>query len=116
MNWYRAIIKDEIIAYNVKMADSFLKRLVGLLSKEKLYDDEGLLLKNCKQVHTFGMKFDIDVVFLTKDGRIVHTQPKMRPGEVSKYVKSADGVLELKSGTIQKYDIKQDELITFVTL
>lgn len=55
----------------IKQADNFFKRLKGLLFTKEITESEGLLLKNCKQVHTFGMNYDIGVFYLDKKYCIV---------------------------------------------
>ena len=55
----------------IKQADNFLTRLKGLLFTKEISESEGLLLKDCKQVHSFGMNYDIGVFYLDKQYRIV---------------------------------------------
>ncbi|MDP4119164.1 MAG: DUF192 domain-containing protein [Bacillota bacterium] len=116
MRCCKAIIEDTVIAYNVKIADSFFKRLVGLLNRDKLEDDEGLLLKKCNQIHTIGMRFNIDAVFLNKEGEIVYIEKDMGAGKISKRIKNACQVLELQAGTADKYNIKLFDVIKFDVL
>lgn len=113
MKEYKALIKGVLIASNVKIAESFLKRLVGLLTHKKLNSGEGLLISHCKQVHTFGMRFRIDVIFLSETGEIIYVENDMRSGNISKYIKKAYQVLELKSGAVQEYNIKSGDIIIF---
>lgn len=89
----------------VKVADRFISRLVGLLRTTGLSENQGLLLKKCNQVHTFGMKFPIDVIFLSKDGDILHIEPEMESGKVSPHIKKAYWVLEVKSGSCQQFEL-----------
>lgn len=96
-----------MIAEKVKVADSFLTRLVGLLRSKGLNDDEGMLISPCNQVHTFGMRFDIDVIFLSKERRVLEIIHTMRPGKMSKYIKKAQSALELRAGTAEKHGVKQ---------
>jgi len=116
MRWYRVIIEDTIIAYNIKIADSFFKRLMGLLNRDKLESDEGLLLKKCKQIHTFGMKFNIDAIFLNKEGEIVYIEFNMGAGKISKCIKNSCQVLELRAGTADKFNIRLHDVVKFDTL
>ena len=116
MSWYTTIIDDKIIANNIKIADNFFKRLVGLLNRDKLDSDEGLLLKKCNQIHTIGMKFNIDALFLNEEGEIVYIEKNMEAGKISKYVKNACQVLELIAGTTDKYNIRIHEVVEFALL
>jgi uncharacterized protein len=83
----------------VEFADSPLKRRVGLLGHSSLPSGEGLWLKPCDSIHTFGMKFPIDVVFLGKDHQVLDVRPGMVPGQVVEFC-PAHSVLELPSGTL----------------
>jgi uncharacterized membrane protein (UPF0127 family) len=55
----------KVIAGKVMIANTFLKRLKGLLTSNGLEEDEGLIIKPCNSVHSFGMRFSIDLVFLS---------------------------------------------------
>jgi|LSQX01.2.fsa_nt_gb uncharacterized membrane protein (UPF0127 family) len=91
---------DFVLAQNVAYANTFLKRLKGLLFKKGIDKDFGLLIKPCKQIHTFGMKFNIDVLFLSKDCEVLEIVQGLKPGRLSVYIKESVYVLELASGVI----------------
>ena len=63
--------KKTWLATKVRKADNFLTRLVGLLKRTHLGPEEALWLMPSKGIHTIGMKFPIDVVFLTRDNHVV---------------------------------------------
>lgn len=101
------ILRNNMILFNeVKVADRFVTRLIGLLRTAVLTENQGLLLKKCNQVHTFGMKFPIDAVFLSKDGDILHMEQEMGPGKISPHIKKAYWVLELKSGSGNRFELE----------
>ena len=103
--------EEHVVASNVSVANSFFKRLKGLLGRKGLLLGEGMLLFPCKQVHTWFMKFTIDVIFIDKKGQIVELISCMQPGTISSYIKESYQVLELNSGDILKYKIStKDEL------
>lgn len=109
MKTCRIFKNDALLFSEIQVADNFVTRLVGLLRTTELADNQGLLLKKCNQVHTFGMKFPIDVIFFSKDGKILHLEHHMRPGKVSPHVKNAYWVLELQSGSCQKYHLEVNQ-------
>jgi uncharacterized protein len=113
MGGYKASINNLIIASDVKIADSFFKRFVGLLAHKKLDNGEALLIKRCNQIHMIGMKFSIDAVFLSKTGEVVHIENDIKPGKISKYIRSACQVLEMESGVAEKFNIKTGDNIIF---
>ncbi|PKM74704.1 MAG: hypothetical protein CVU92_05140 [Firmicutes bacterium HGW-Firmicutes-17] len=100
---------DKVLFSEIKLADRFVTRLVGLLRTAGLAENQGLLLKKCNQVHTFGMKFPIDVIFLSEDGNILHLEEKMESGKVSPHIKKAYWVLELKSGSCKQYQLEVNQ-------
>jgi uncharacterized membrane protein (UPF0127 family) len=80
------------------LANSWWARLKGLLGHAPLAFDEGLLLRGEKAIHTIGMSFPIDVLFLDRTGRIVHLIPDMGALRFSPFVSRADNVLEIAAG------------------
>lgn len=113
MMLYRALIDGNVIANRIKISNKFFKRMIGLLFKKKIEYNEGLLIYPCKQVHTFWMNFDIDVLFLSKTGEILHIEKSMLPGNVSKYIRNCHQVLELKGGTAVKKGIIEGKRVAF---
>lgn len=93
------IIKNDkiIVANKVEQADSFIKRLKGLMGKPGLAPGEGLLLKNCSSIHCFFMKFPIDVVYLSADMKVLAVET-IYPWRLGSFVKGAKHVLELPIG------------------
>ncbi len=85
----------------IEQAKTYFARAKGLLGRNSLPEDEGLLLKPCKQVHTLFMKFTIDVVFIDKHNKIIHLET-LRPFKISKYVWKAKAVIEFAEGTIER--------------
>ena len=80
------------------LANTGWARLKGLLGHAPLAPDEGLLLQGEKAIHTVGMSFPIDVLFLDRTGRIVHLIPNMGRLRFSPFVSRADNVLEIAAG------------------
>lgn len=101
------------IARNVRIADNFIKRFKGLLFDNELQEEQGLLIVPCSQVHTIGMKFCIDVIFLSKSGEVIHTESDMIPGVIGPHIPHCDRILELKDGTIRKKRIARGQRIAF---
>ena len=94
-----------LIAGNIKVAGTFLTRLVGLLGKKTLEQGEGLLLEPCRQIHTWFMSFEIDAIFLDKNGRILALIAGMKQGIASPKVKNCSQVLEMAAGSIARCDL-----------
>ena len=88
------------LALDLAVADTLFSRLQGLLGSSTLPAGAGLWIKPCNSIHTFGMKFPIDVLFLDKGKRVVGVAKAMRPNRISRIYSGASSVLELPAGTI----------------
>lgn len=99
--------EDDLLASDVRVAEKFFSRLKGLLGTTRT---TGLLIKPCSQVHCYGMKYSIDVIFLTRDNTVCHIQSNMKPGSISPMIRKAKSVLELPSGRAKNIHVG-DKLI-----
>lgn len=96
------LTKKTWLATKVRKADNFVTRLIGLLKRKHLGPEEALWLMPSKGIHTIGMKFPIDVVFLSKSNRVLGIISGLLPYRVSGVHLRGYSVLELPSGTIKK--------------
>lgn len=101
----------EVIADKAKIAEDFKSRSVGLLNRVSLEEGEALVIKPCNSIHTFFMKFPIDVVFLDKRGTVVKLVKSLLPWRLSACIPNGCMVIELMSGSLQKITIKHGDLI-----
>lgn len=95
------VSRGTLLADAIQHARTLWARSRGLLGRKGLEPGEGLLLQPCSGIHTFGMRFPIDAVFLDREANVVHLVQEMGPQRVSRYVFKAHSVLELPPGTIQ---------------
>lgn len=94
--------REMFVATEAIVADSYLNRLVGLIGKTKRWAraGAGLWIIPSQGVHTIGMLFPIDVVFLNREKEVIHVVEHLRPFRVSKITFKALSVLELPAHTI----------------
>ena len=92
---------NHVLADRADIADTSQKRRTGLLKHTGLAAGEGLWIAPSEGVHTFGMKFPIDVIFLNRDKKILKVRPNMARGRISLSLR-AHSVLELPSGTLEQ--------------
>ncbi|MCL2658841.1 MAG: DUF192 domain-containing protein [Betaproteobacteria bacterium] len=85
----------------ITCARSFFARLRGLLARPPLDATEALLIAPCNSVHTVGMRYAIDVVFLDRDERIVRIVRDLRPLRFA-WCPRAKAVLECRAGTAER--------------
>ncbi len=105
----KVLVNGEEIADKVMIANTYFKRLRGLLGKSHLETGEGLLLTHCSSVHCFFMKFPIDVVYLTKDMIVLGTET-IPPWRIGKTYRHTVHTLELAEGVLGTRLKKGDQL------
>jgi len=93
----RNLTKQTLVADRAILANTSATRRTGLLKHDSLQDGEGLLIVPCEGVHTFGMKFPIDVVYLSKKHVVLKIKPEMPKRRMSICLR-AHSVLELPAG------------------
>ena len=99
---YRVVnlTRSTVLAESLELADTGRTRRKGLLARPSLSPGEGLWIIPCESVHTFFMRFAIDLVYLDREKRIRKLRSDVVPWRLSACL-SADSVLELPSGTIR---------------
>jgi uncharacterized membrane protein (UPF0127 family) len=88
----------------VRQARGFLGRARGWLGLAEAPDQEALWLKPCSAVHTFGMRFELDLVFLDRKQRVLSTRHQVRPFRAC-WHPGACSTVELPAGFLQKYPV-----------
>ena len=106
-------INDCYLPVKVILADNFFTRLRGLTGRTSLNLDEGLLLRPCNGVHTYFMKFAIDVIYISRDGKILKIVEGLKPNKISKGFKNTHQILELSEGAAAKLGLKIKDRILF---
>ncbi len=94
----RNVTKDTLLATAADIADTSKKRKTGLLKHTSLPRGEGLFITPSEGIHTIGMKFAIDVLFLSRDRKVLKIRPDMGRWKMSLCLR-AHSVLELPAGT-----------------
>jgi len=107
--------KDTIIVENAIMADTFWRRLIGLMGKAKLEDKCGIILTPCNSVHTMFMRFPIDVIFLSHKLEVLLIKQKLRPWAISPIIADAKYVLEINAGKALESRTEVGDTIDFLT-
>jgi uncharacterized membrane protein (UPF0127 family) len=90
------------LATRLAVAETHWSRLRGLLgaSEGDFRNGSGLWIRPCRGVHTLAMRFCIDVVYLDRDGVIVHLEPSLQPWRFAPVRLQAASVLELPQNTV----------------
>jgi len=93
--------RNSCLGEQIGVADSSLLRMRGLLGKDSLAPGYGLFIVPSQAIHTIGMAFPIDVVFVDKKYNVVGMREAVRPFRMTRVYWKALGVVELPAGTIQ---------------
>jgi uncharacterized membrane protein (UPF0127 family) len=97
----RNLTRGSGVAARVRHADRAWSRIVGLLGRRSLAEDEGLLLTPCTSIHTFFMRFPIDILYLDREHVVVKAVRALRPFRFSARLTGGHSVLELSPGAIE---------------
>src|SRR5688500_11768019 len=89
-----------VVADKVAVADTRATRAVGLLKRSGLDPGEGLWIAPSRGVHTFWMRFAIDIVALDDRGVVIDQVSELRPWRIRLPRRGTAGVLELPTGTL----------------
>src|SRR5215831_11528076 len=104
--------RGTVIADRVSIAGSSAERRTGLLKHSELLPGDGLWIAPCECIHTFGMKFAIDAVFLNKKKKVAKIAAGL-PRRRLAMALLADSVLELPAGTASRTDTRIGDQLTF---
>lgn len=111
----RNVTRGTVLAERAGVADTPQKRNTGLLKHESLQSGEGLWIVPTQGVHTFFMKFAIDVLYLNKSRQVLKIRPSMGKSRLSLCLR-AHSVLELPAGMAADTDTAVGDQLEFEKL
>jgi uncharacterized membrane protein (UPF0127 family) len=111
----RNLSRGTIVAEAADVADSSAKRRTGLLKHDRLEPGSGLWIAPCEAVHSFGMRFAIDIVYLDRKKKVRKVRREMVPGRLSACL-TAHSVLELPVGVIEASRTEAGDQLEFEKL
>jgi uncharacterized membrane protein (UPF0127 family) len=101
------------LATNVSIADTVTKRMKGLLGRDIFLPGDGMWLKPCNWIHTFGMRFPVDVIYLDRESVVVAVQENIPPNRFALPVFKAKSTIELPIGTVSSSKTRVGDIIVF---
>jgi uncharacterized membrane protein (UPF0127 family) len=119
MRWHKKILRavnltrGTMLGDRIRVADSGLTRIVGLLGERNLPAGDGLLIVPSQGVHTWGMQFPIDIAVLDDDWNVMATRQAMGPFRVTRMFWKAAAVLELPAGMLNGTSTSVGDRIEF---
>lgn len=105
--------REAVLVERGTIAANMFARMRGLLGHPPLKSGEGLLLKGEQAIHTVGMSFAIDALFLDRDGRVIYFIEAMPAMRASPIIWRGRDVLELPAGRISETGTALGDLIEF---
>ena len=96
----------------VRLARKFGQRLIGLIGQRTLAPNDGLWIEPCDRVHTFGMRFAIDLVMLDRRGKVLCTHPALPPWRLGPGGQRHGIALELPCGEIERLRVCVGDQLT----
>lgn len=113
----RFLVKNQTqattVAENVQLADTPRARRIGLLAHRSLRAGEGLWIVPTQAVHTIGMRFPIDVIFLDRNRKVRRIYHRLRPFRLTRFVWRASSALEVPAGTAAASGTKVGDELQF---
>jgi uncharacterized protein len=106
----RNLTRQTQLASSLEVADTAAKRSKGLLGRKGLSEGGGLWIVPCESVHTIGMQFSIDLVYLDRKYRVKKVRSAVPPWRISACL-SAHSILELPAGTIGSTQTMRGDLL-----
>ena len=108
----RNLTRSSVLATEAGIADTSAARCVGLLQHTSLPPGHGLWIVPSEGIHTFGMKFAIDVIFLGRKKKVLKVRHRMGPRRLSLCL-WAHSVLELPGGTLEATGTERGDQLEF---
>jgi uncharacterized membrane protein (UPF0127 family) len=119
MRWHKKIVRvinetrGTVLGEHVRVADSGLTRIVGLLGERHLSRGDGLLIVPSQGVHTWGMLFPIDVVVLDRGWNVLALRRRMHAFRMTRLFWKAAAVLELPPGMLDSTETVVGDTLAF---
>lgn len=106
MGW---LVRGDDMLCSVEVAEAPMARLLGLLGRDGV--EGALLIPGCRSVHTLGMRFAIDVAFLSRKGRVVAIVAPMRRWRLGRTRFRASQVLEAEAGAFARWRLAVGDVV-----
>jgi uncharacterized protein len=119
MRWHQRTLRainrtrGTLVGESIRVADSGLTRIIGLLGERTLPSGDGLLIVPSQGVHTLGMLFAIDIVVLDGDWNVIATRRELRPFRMTRVFWKAAAVLELPAGVVESSRTMNGDILEF---
>lgn len=101
---------NKILSKDILIADTMVDRMIGLMFKPKLVGSEGLWIDPGTSIHTFFMRYSLDIVFVNSKKQVIKIIRDMKPWRMTRFYFTARQVLEMPAGTLPA-DLKVGDVL-----
>ena len=105
----------KVVAQTILTAFDSASRRKGLLGRDSLPEHSALIIAPCQAIHTFSMRFAIDVLFVSKDGRVLKVRRNVGPRRIAATLR-AFAVVELPAGAIESSGTQPGDVLQVATI
>jgi uncharacterized membrane protein (UPF0127 family) len=107
MGW---LVRDGEVLASADIARQTRERITGLLGRNEESVTGALIIRPCRQIHTLGMRFPIDVAFCDRDGVVLRTAT-VEPWRMTRVVWRAGFVVEAAAGSFERWQLRAGDTI-----
>ncbi len=107
---------EKVVLERAELAESFLRRMKGLLGRKELAPGRGMVIRPCRSIHTLGMAFPIDVGFADESGRLCLVVENLPPGRLGVSARDAHYVIEAPVGTFAAAGVRPGDRVALEEL
>ena len=109
----RSTQSGHLLAHHVLPAFDSVRRRKGLLGRDQLREGHAMIIAPSNAVHTYFMRFSIDLAFVSREGQVLKTRAHVGPWRLSVCL-SAFAVVELPAGTLERYRIEPGDILSAI--
>ncbi|BCM24827.1 DUF192 domain-containing protein [Methyloradius palustris] len=101
---------NQLVVNKVWLAKSILQRMRGLLFRKSLEPDQAMLIRPCSSIHTIGMTYPLDIVFIDAQGIVLKALKNVRPLRMA-FAINAYATIEFYAGEIERIGIQRGDYL-----
>jgi len=106
--------KHALLAKDIVIANTPFKRLRGLLGEKEFKEGQALILKPCNSIHTFFLRFAIDVIFIDKHNKVIEAISCLKPFRLTRVYWLSVLAIELPAGIILSSHTQEGDLLAII--
>lgn len=105
--------RNTILGETIEVAATATQKVRGLLGRECLEDGQGLLFKGASSLHTFFMRFPIDIIYTDRKGKVLKAAAEVKPFKLVAAPLRAYYAIELPAGAIARSETRVGDVLAF---